>query len=189
MTTKLRVSAIVAYSPVEPTDRDTNNSDEFYLQLQEQIDWASYRNMVFLLGDFSAKVDRNWDRWYPSLGKFGVGKENSNGYRLWQFYRHNNLVITNTVFGHKTANKLTCYSRDGKRAKLIGYFIVNRRLGGLMQDTMVYRRAVINVKSKGHYLLLSRVNLKLKFRKGNHSPGSCDAGRLQDEILRETFQE
>ena len=30
--------------------------------------------MVFLLGDFNAHVGRNRDRWYPSLGKFGVGK-------------------------------------------------------------------------------------------------------------------
>jgi hypothetical protein len=29
-----------------------------------------------------AQVSRNRNRWYPSLGKFGVGKENSNGYRL-----------------------------------------------------------------------------------------------------------
>ena len=48
--------------------------------------------MVFLL-DFNAQVGRNRDRWYPSLGKFGVGKENSNGYRLLQFCRYNNLVM------------------------------------------------------------------------------------------------
>ena len=39
--------------------------------------------MVFLLGDFNAQVGRNRDRWYPSLGKFGVGKENSNGSRAF----------------------------------------------------------------------------------------------------------
>ena len=40
-------------NPVEPTDGDTSDSDEFYLQLQEQIDRVSGRNMVFLLGDFN----------------------------------------------------------------------------------------------------------------------------------------
>ena len=92
MTKKFRVSVIAVYAPVEPTDGDTSDSDEFYLQLQEQIDRVPGRNMVFLLGDFHAQVGRNRDRWYPSLGKFGVGKENSNGYRLLQFYRYNNLV-------------------------------------------------------------------------------------------------
>ena len=49
MTKKFRVSVIVVYAPVEPTDGDTSDSDEFYLQLQEQIDRVPGRNMVFLL--------------------------------------------------------------------------------------------------------------------------------------------
>ena len=189
MTKKFRVSVIVVYAPIEPTDGDTSDSDEFYLQLQEQIDRVPGRNMVFLLGDFNAQVGRNRDRWYPSLGNFGVGKENSNGYRLLQFCRYNNLVITNTVFGHKMAHKLTWYSRDGKTANLIDYVIVNRRLAGSIQDTRVYRSAVIDVKSKDHHLVVSKVNLKLKFRKSNSLPESYDVGRLQDENLRKKFQE
>ena len=35
--------------------------------------------MVILLEDCNAQVARNRYRWYPSLGKFGVGKENSTG--------------------------------------------------------------------------------------------------------------
>ena len=38
MTKKFRVSVIVVYTPVEPTDGDTSDSDEFYLQLQERTD-------------------------------------------------------------------------------------------------------------------------------------------------------
>ena len=48
-----------------------------------------------------------------------------------------------------------------------------------MQDARVYRSAVIDVKSKDHHLVVSRVNLKLKFWKGNYLPGSYDVGRLQ----------
>ena len=36
---------------------------------------------------------------------------------------------------------------------------------------------------------MSKVNLKLKNRKGNYLPGTHDVGRLQEEILWETFQE
>ena len=61
-------------------------------------------------------------------GKFGVGKENSNGYSLLKFFKYNNLVIINAVIGHKMARKLTFYSRDDKTANLIDYVIVNRRL-------------------------------------------------------------
>ena len=47
MTKKSRVSVIVVYAPVGPTDRDTSDSDEFYSQLQEQIDWVPGRNIMF----------------------------------------------------------------------------------------------------------------------------------------------
>ena len=128
ITNKFRLSVIVVYAPVEPTDGDTSDSDEFYLQLREQTDRVPGRNMVFLLRDFKAQIGRNRDRWYPSLGKFGIEKGNSDGYRLLQFCRYNNVVITNAVFGHKMAHKLTWYSRDCKTANLIEYVIVNRRL-------------------------------------------------------------
>ena len=82
------------------------------------------------------------------------------------------------------AHKLTWYSRDGKTANLIDYVTVNRRLTGSIQDTRVYRSAVIDVKSKDHHLVVSKVNLKLKFQKGNSLPESYDVGRLQDENLR-----
>ena len=47
---------------------------------------------------------------------------------------------------------------DGKAAKLLDYVIVNRRLAGSIQGTMVYSSAVIDVKSKDHHLLVFRVN-------------------------------
>ena len=68
MTKKFRTSIIVVYAPVEPTDGDTSDSDEFYLLSQEQIDRVSGGNMVFLLEDFNAHIGRNRDRWYPTLG-------------------------------------------------------------------------------------------------------------------------
>ena len=74
--------------------------------------------------------------------------------RLLQFCRYNNLVITNAVFGHKMVHKLTWYSRDGKRANLIDFFIVNRLLVGSIQDTRVYRSDVTDVKSKDRPLKL-----------------------------------
>ena len=44
-------------------------------------------------------------------------------------------------------------------------------------------------KNKDHHRVVSKVNLKLKFRKCNYHPESYDVARLQDEILRKTFQE
>jgi hypothetical protein len=55
MTKKFSVSVIVVYTPVEPTEGDNSDSDEFHLQLQEQIDRVPGRNRVFLLKDFNAR--------------------------------------------------------------------------------------------------------------------------------------
>ena len=86
------------------------------------------------------------------------------------------------------AHYLTRYSSDGKTTNLVDGVIVNQKLAGSIQDTRVYRSAVIDVKSKDHHLAVSRVNLKLKFQKGNYLPRHYDASRPQNENLRETFQ-
>ncbi|XP_065557833.1 craniofacial development protein 2-like [Artemia franciscana] len=164
-TKKFRLSVIVVYAPVELTDGVTSDS-EFYLQLQEQIDRVPGRYTVFLLEAFNAQVHRNRDICYPTLDKFGVNKENCNVYRFLQFCRHNNLVITSTMFCHKMTHKLTWYSRDGKRANLIDYVIVNRRSAALIPDARVYRSAVKDVRSKDHHLVVSGVKSKLKLWKG-----------------------
>jgi len=52
--------------------------------------------------------------------------------------------------------------------------LVNRILAGLIQDARVYYSVVIDIESKFYHPLVSRVNLKLKYRK--------------DEKLRETLQ-
>ena len=114
-------------------------------------------------------------------------KENSNGFRLLQFCGFKNLVITNTVLGHKIAHELTLYSRDFKIANFIDDIIVNRRQAESIQDTWVYRSAVFGRKNKDHHLVVYMVNLKLKFRKGIYLLGSYDVDRLQDENLGETL--
>ena len=105
------------------------------------------------LGDFSAQVGRNRNQLYHNLGKFCVGKENSNGFILLQFCRYNNLVITSRMFGHKIAHRLTWYSLDGETANLSDYVILNRRMAGSIQDTRVYSSVVINDKIKDQHLV------------------------------------
>ena len=48
MTKTFRVSVIVVYAPVEPTDGDTSDSDEFYLQLQQQMDRVRKKYGAFI---------------------------------------------------------------------------------------------------------------------------------------------
>ena len=75
---KCKVSVRVVCAPAKTTDGDSRDSDEFYLQLQEQIDRVPGRNMAFLLGNFNAQAGTTWNRWYANIDEFNVGKENSN---------------------------------------------------------------------------------------------------------------
>ena len=83
------------------------------------------------------------------------------------------------------------YSHDSKTADLIDYVIVNQRLARSVQDTGYIRVVLLMLKLKItiQHLVVSRVNLKLKFQKGNCLPGCYDVYRLQNENLRETLQE
>ena len=45
-----------------------------------------------------------------------------------------------------------------RKTNLIDYVIGNQTLTGSMQDTRVYRSGFIDVKSKDHHLVVSRVN-------------------------------
>ena len=49
---------------------------------------------------------------------------------------------------------------------------------------MVYKSTTIDVKCKDYHVVGSRVNLKLKFWKGNYLLGIYDVGRLQGEDLK-----
>ena len=119
VTEKCRVSVIIVYVPIEQTDGGSIDSNEFHLQQKEQIER---------------------DRWDPSLGKSGIGKENSNDYRLLQFCRSYYPFNTiQKVFGHEIDHRLKCYSNDGKRANLIDYLITNRKLAGSIKNARVYR--------------------------------------------------
>ena len=51
ITKEFKVSVIVVYAPVKPTNRDISDSDKFYLELQEHIDRIPRRNIAFLLGN------------------------------------------------------------------------------------------------------------------------------------------
>jgi hypothetical protein len=62
-----------------------------------------------LLGDFSAKVDRN------EMFKLTIENEvNDNGVRLVNFATSKNLTVKSTMFPHHNIRKYTWTSPDGK---------------------------------------------------------------------------
>ena len=79
----------------------TSNAEEaevewVYEDLQGLLELTNERNVLFIIGDWNAKVGSQET---PGVtGKFGLGIWNEAGQRLIEFCQENTLVIANTLF-------------------------------------------------------------------------------------------
>ena len=79
----------------------TSNAEEaeieqFYEDLQNLIELTPKKDVLFIIGDWNAKVG---SQEIPGVtGKFGLGVQNEAQQRLTEFCQENTLVIANTLF-------------------------------------------------------------------------------------------
>ena len=82
-------------------DAPTSNAEEaeverFYEDLQDFLVLTPKKDVLFIVGDWNAKVG---SQEIPGVtGKFGLGVRNEAGQRLIEFCQENALVIANTLF-------------------------------------------------------------------------------------------
>ena len=70
--------------------------EQFYEYLQDLLELTSKKDVLFIIGDWNAKVGSQET---PGVtGKFGLGEQNEAGQRLIEFCQENALVIANTLF-------------------------------------------------------------------------------------------
>ena len=68
----------------------------FYEDLQDLLELTPKKDVLFIIGDWNAKVGSQKT---PGVtGKFGLGMQNEAGQRLIEFCRENALVIGDTLF-------------------------------------------------------------------------------------------
>ena len=85
----------------------TSNAEEaeveqFYEDLQNLLELTSKKDVLFIIGDWNAKVGLQET---PGItGKFGLGIWNEAGQRLIEFCQVNALVIANTLFQQHKPN-------------------------------------------------------------------------------------
>ena len=79
----------------------TSNAEEaeveqFYEDIQDLLELTPPKDVLFIIGDWNAKVGSQET---PGVaGKFGLGIWNEAGQRLLEFCQENALVIANTHF-------------------------------------------------------------------------------------------
>ena len=84
----------------------------FYEDLQDLLKLTPKKDVLFIIGDWNAKVGSQET---PGVtGKFGLGVQNEAGQRLTEFYQENALVIANTLFQQHRRRLHTWTSPDGQ---------------------------------------------------------------------------
>ena len=79
----------------------TSNAEEaeverFYEDLQDLLELTPKKDVLFIIGDWNAKVGSQ--ETLGLTGKFGLGMQNEAGQRLIEFCQQNALVIANSLF-------------------------------------------------------------------------------------------
>ena len=76
----------------------TSNAEEaerFYEDLQDLLQLTPKKDILFIIGDWNAKVGSQETP--EVIGKFGLGVQNEAGQRLIEFCQENTLIIANTL--------------------------------------------------------------------------------------------
>ena len=88
------ITVIQVYAPT--TSAEEAEVEWFYEDLQDLLELTPKNDVLFIIGDWNAKVG---SQEIPGVtGKFGLGVQNKAGQRLTEFCQGNALVIANTLF-------------------------------------------------------------------------------------------
>ena len=86
--------------------------ERFYKNLQDVLELTPKKDVLFMIGDWNAKVGSQ--ETLGVTGKFGLGIQNKAEQRLIEFFQENALVITNTLFQQHKRRLYTWTSPDGQ---------------------------------------------------------------------------
>ena len=99
--------------------------EPFYEDLQDLLELTPPKDVLFIIGDWNAKVGSQET---PTVtGKFGPGVQNEAGQRLVEFCQENTLVIANTLFQQHKRRLYTQTSPDGLHRNQIDYILCSQR--------------------------------------------------------------
>ena len=174
------------YAPTMCTPDE--DKDQFYIQLSSAIRSVPSKDKLFLLGDFNARVGRDYTLWPGILGKYGIGSSNSNGDRLLGLCATHELTITNTLFQLKEKDVATWTHPRSGHQHLLDYIIVRQRDVRDVRVTRVMRGAECGTD---HKLVRTKVSMrspKSLYCSANRGIRKPDFRSLENSSTRTLFQ-
>ena len=98
--------------------------EQFYEDLQDRLELTPKEDILFIIGDWNAKVG---SQEIPRVtGKFGLGVQNEASQRLTEFCQENTLVIPNTLFQQHKRRLYTWTSLDDQYQNQIDFICSQR---------------------------------------------------------------
>ena len=181
---QINTTIIQCYSPTN--DSDEEKKDEFYEQLQAEIENTPRHDMKIIMGDLNAKVGNDNTDFPRTIGNEGCGTMNNNGERLLEMCESYGFVIGGTLFKHKEIHKLTWFSPNGRDKNQIDHFMINGTWRRSLHNVVVRRGADVG---SDHQLVVATVQLKLhRIGKKEIARFNFDTEKLKTPHIRNNFK-
>ena len=146
------ITVIQAYAPTSNTEEA--EVELFYEDLQDLLELTLQKDVLFITGDWNAKVGSQ-----ETPGAIGLGIWNEAGQRLIAFCQENTLVIANTLFQQHKRRLYTWISPDGQHRNQIDYILCSQRWRCSIQSAKTRPGADCG---SDHELLIAKFRLKFK---------------------------
>ena len=191
------VTILSVYAPTlsaAPEDKD-----QFYQALEEAISKIPRTDVLYLLGDFNARVGADREAWPSCIGAYGRGKMNDNGQRLLELCCFHGLCVTNTFFPCKEIHQVSWRHPRSRHWHQLDLVLTRRRDLASVLLTRTYHSADCDTD---HSLVASKVRVtprRIHHAKKKARPriNTCRTGNpvrtqqflkdLDETLTRETF--
>ena len=158
---------IQVYAPTSKAEEA--EVEQFYEEQQGLLELTPKKDVLFIIGDWNAKVG---SRETPGVtGKFGLGVQNEAGQRLIE----NTLVIANTPFQQHRRRLYTWISPDGRHQNQIDYILCTQRWRSSIQSAKTRLGADCG---SDHEILIAKLRLKLKKVEKSARPFKYDINQI-----------
>ena len=129
------IMVIQAHAPT--SNAEEAEVEQFYEDLQDLLEVTPKKDVLFIIGDWNAKLGSQET---PGVtGKFGLGIQNEAGQRLIEFCQENALVIANILFQQHKRKPYTWTSPDGQHQNQIDYILCSQRWRSSIQSAKLRR--------------------------------------------------
>ena len=156
----------------------TSNAEEaeveqFCEDLQDLLELTAKTDVLFIIGDWNAKVGSEE---IPEVtGKFGLGVQNESGQRLTEFCQENTRVIANTLFQQHKGRLYTWTLSDGQYQNQIDCIFCSQRWKSSLQSA---KTRWGDDFGSDHELLIVKFRVKLKKIEKTTRPFRYDLNKI-----------